>query len=229
MVPDFARPPAPAARYSTPMRRPLSLALILLASILAAADKKPPTVPLLLRPNQAVQIDGLKVPPPVQKCENWGWAAGLELMLRLQGVDLDQRYWVTKVDGGELCMPQLRPLEELAGFVDGEYLLDVGHKVRLKARYTKGAPTVPDDMIVSLREGSPWLFFWKGHPYLMIGLSYDEYVGPNNARIFQLKEIKLLDLLTTEDDPKRQVSFVRGRDDAADIDGTMRVQALPIE
>ncbi len=209
------------------MRRALLL-IGLLAGVVWAEDK-PPVVTLLARPNQVVDINGLKVPEPSQKCENFGWAAGLELMLHMQGVSLDQKYWITKIEGGELCQEQLRPMEELAQAVDGEYLLDSGHKVRLKTKYTKGAPTVLDDMIVSIREGSPWLFVWKGHPYLVDGMMYDEFIGPNNNRIFVVKEIKLLDPLAAPDDPQRQVSFVRNRDKLGDVDGTMMVRATPIE
>ncbi len=195
-----------------------------------AVDNKPQPQPTLLaRPNQAVDINGLKVPEPAQKCENFAWAAGLELMLRMQGVQLDQKYWITKLEGGELCREQLRPLDELAQAIDGEYQLDSGPKVRLKTKYTVGPPTVLDDMIVSIREGSPWLFVWKGRAYLVDGLMYDEYIGPNNARIFIVKEIKLLDPLAGKDDPQRQVSFVRGRDSLADVDGTMVVRATPVE
>ncbi len=211
------------------MKRAIFL-IVVMAGAAGAADNKPQPQPTLLaRPNQVVDINGLKVPEPAQKCENFGWAAGLELMLRMQGVQLDQKYWITKIEGGELCQEQLRPMDELAQAVDGEYQLDSGPKVRLKTKYTVGPPTVLDDMIVSIREGSPWLFVWKGRAYLVDGLVYDEYIGPNNARIFMVKEIKLLDPLAAKDDPQRQVSFVRGRDNLADVDGTMAVRATPIE
>lgn len=202
--------------------------MLLLLAVSAPADDKKMGPILAARPNQTVEIKGLKVPAPVQKCENFGWAAGLELMLRMQGVALDQKYWVTKMEGGELCITQLRPMEELAGVVNGEYLLDVGRKVQLQARITHGAPTVLDDFIVSLREGSPFLLVWKGHPYVVYGMTYDEFIAQNNARIFMVKEIKLIDPLAAADDPQRQVSFVRGRDNLGDVDGTMMVRAVPV-
>ncbi len=193
------------------------------------ADKKPQPVPLLVRPNQSVEIMGMKVPAASQPCANWGWAVAVELMLRAQGVSLDQKFWVTKADGGEACVAELRPMEELARVVDGEYLLDVNRKVRLQAQVTTGAPRVPDELIVRLREGMPLLFLWNGHPFVMYGLVYDEYIGPNNARIFQIREIKLLDPLVNEGDAQRRTSFVRERDDAAQIDGVLSVQATPVE
>ncbi len=138
-------------------------------------------------------------------------------------------YWITKLEGGELCIAQLRPMEELANLINGEYLLDVGRKVRLETTYTNGAPTVLDDLIVSLREGSPFLFLWKGHPYVVYGMTYDEFIAQNNARIFMVKEIRLIDPLAAPDDPQRQVSFVRGRDNLDEVDGTMMVRAVPVE
>ncbi len=87
-------PDARTGRYSTGMRRLLVLITLLLAVSASADDKKMGPI-LLARPNQTVEIKGLKVPAPVQKCENFGWAAGVELMLRMQGVDLDQKYWIT--------------------------------------------------------------------------------------------------------------------------------------
>ena len=210
------------------MRRLLLLLLLLLAVRSWADDKK--MGPMLLpRPNQTVEIKGLNLPVPAQKCNNFAWAAGVELMLRLQGVALDQKYWITKMEGGELCIEQLRSMEDLAGIIDGEYLLGVAHKVRLQTKYTNGAPTVLDDLIVSIREGSPFLFLWKGHPYVVYGMVYDEFIAQNNARIFMVKEIKLIDPLAAPDDPGRQVSFVRGRDNLADVDGTMIVRATPVE
>jgi len=205
------------------------LLITLMAAMAWADDKKPGAVTLLKRPNQAVDINGLKVPQPAQHCANFGWAAGLELMLRMQGVALDQKYWITKLEGGELCRDELRPFSDLAQAIDGEYQLDSGSKVRLKTKYTHGAPTVLDDLIVSIREGSPWLLVWKGRPYLVDGLLYDEFIGPNNARIFMVKEIKLLDPLVAPDDAQRQVTFVRERDNLTDVDGVMTVRATPVE
>ena len=210
------------------MKKALFLVLVLAAAAWAD-DKKMGMPTLLARPNQVVDINGLKVPTPAQKCENFGWAASLELILRMQGVALDQKYWITKLEGGELCQEQLRPMDELAQAVDGEYQLDSGAKVRLQTKYTKGAPAVLDDIIVSIREGSPWIFVWKGHPYLVDGLMYDEFIGPNNARIFMVKEIKLLDPLAAPNDAQRQITFVRNRDSLGDVDGTMTVRATPIE
>ncbi len=210
------------------MRR-LFVLMTLVLAVRAGADDKKMGPMLLPRPNQTVEIKGLHVPVPAQKCEDFGWAAGVELMLRMQGVALDQKYWVTKMEGGELCIEQLRPMEELANVVNGEYLLDVAHKVKLETKYTVGAPTVLDDLIVAIREGSPWLLVWKGHPYVVYGMTYDEYIAQNNARIFMVKEIKLIDPLAAPDDPQRQLSFVRGRDNLDEVNGTMIVRAVPVE
>ncbi len=221
----------PLPRYSAGMRNIVVILCIAALSVGASAGKKKPnSAPLLARPNQTVEITGLQVPTPAQKCENWGWAAGLEMMLRLQGVrNFDQRYWITKLTGGELCLDQLESLEELAQLIDGEYVIGVNQKVQLKTRYLNGAPQVLDDLIVALRRGEPSQFFWNGRAYVVVGITYDEYIAPNNARIFMVKEIKLLDPLASEDSTERYLSFVRERDSAGDVAGMMSVQATPVQ
>ena len=211
------------------MRRVILLAVVCVVGLHAWADTKPKPVPLLRKENQAISIEGLNVSPVAQKCENFGWAVSVETLLRLQRVALDQKFWVTKLNSGEVCMTDMASFEDMAGAVDGEYILGVTQKVRLKTKYARGAPTVPDDIILSLRDGMPMIIFWKQHPYLLVGVGYDEYVGPNNARIFHIKELKLLDPMVAADDPQRTVSFVRERDNISDIDGTMTVLAVPVE
>jgi hypothetical protein len=159
-----------------------------------------------------------------QKCENWSWAAGVETILRTVDVPLDQHYWVQKSDGGEVCRESLAPLEQLARVINGEYVLDDGRKVRLEARYTVGAPVNLDAIILGLRGGRPALLLWKGHAYILYGVVYDEYVAPTGHRLFDIREIKLVDPLY--DDERRLVSFVRDRDDLADIGGTFEVAAI---
>lgn len=210
------------------MRKVLCAAL-LLAALVARAEKKPIPVPLRKLADQAVEVGGIQSPPLAQRCTNWAWAATIETVLRIQRVPLDQRFWVMRLNSGELCLDELPSFEELVLAIDGEYVIGVNHKAQLKASYARGAPTVPDQMITSLRAGMPMIFFWKGHPYLMVGMSYDEYIGPNNARIFHVKQMKLLDPMVAENDPQRIVVFNRDQDNIADIDGTMTVQATIVE
>ena len=105
-------------------------------------------------------------------------------------------------------------------------MLDTLHKVRLQSRFTPGAPTIPDDVIAPLRQGRPALLFWKGRALILYGAAYDEYILPNGGRLFQIRELKLLDPLVSGD--KRQLSFVNGTDDPSQIDGIFEVIVTPL-
>ncbi|MGH9492980.1 MAG: hypothetical protein ACRD2K_05725 [Terriglobales bacterium] len=207
----------------------LALAILLILAVSApspGADKKKKRVPVLVNAGVTAELPSPAATTAAQKCENWAWAAGVETLLRSQDVQLDQHYWVQKSDGGEICLETLASLEQLARVVTGEYVIDVGRKVRLDARYVLGAPTNLDSIILGLRRGQPALLVWKGHAYVIYGVVYDEYVSPTGHRFADIREIKLIDPFYAEDE-RRLVSFVRGRDHPADIGGTFEITITP--
>jgi hypothetical protein len=202
------------------------VALVLAVSAPSPAAKKK-RIPLLLNAGITAELPS---PPAAttaaQKCENWAWAAGVETILRSEGVALDQHYWVQKSDAGEICLESLASLEQLSKVVTGEYVLDDASKVRLQSRFTVGAPVNVDSIILGLRAGHPALLVWKGHAYVLYGVVYDEYVSPTGHRFFDVRELKLVDPFFAGD--ARLVSFVKDRDDSADIGGTFEVSATPL-
>jgi len=201
------------------------LLLILVVSAPSPAAKKK-RIPLLLNTGVTAELPSPPAGGVAQKCENWAWAAGVETILRSQGVALDQHYWVQKSDAGEICLESLAPLEQLSKVVTGEYVLDDASKVRLEARYTLGAPANVDSIILGLRAGQPALLVWKGHAYVLYGVVYDEYVSPTGHRFFDIRELKLVDPFFADDG--RLLSFVKDRDDSADIGGTFEIAVTRI-
>lgn len=204
------------------MRRTAGILLLLLAAIPLGADKKK-GVPLVRRPEQVAEVAKPSLPTPAQKCANWSWAVGLEVLLRAQDVVLTQNYWVRKVNLGEVCDERPTSLEALTRHIDGDYTLEDGRKVRLESTVILGAPTIPDQLIAPLRQGRPILLFWRGRAFLLYGVVFDEYIYPNGQRMYQIRELKLLDPLAEE--AQRQVSFVNGRDDPGEIGGALLVTA----
>ena len=202
-------------------------ALIFAGAAPSPAAKKKAKIPLLLNAGVTAELPTPAAATAAQKCENWAWAAGVETLLRAQGVALDQHYWVQKSDGGEICLETLASLEQLARVVSGEYVLDDGRKVRLEPRPVLGARDNLDSIILSLRRGQPTLLVWKGHAYVIYGVVYDEYTTPTGHRFFNIREIKLIDPFYVEDE-RRLVSFLRDRDDPGDIGGTFEVTVTPI-
>lgn len=205
------------------IRRIVLLALI--AALPLVAGNKPKGAPLVRLADQRVELKAFWMPTPAQKCANWAWAAVVEAMLRAQQVTIRQNAWVQKANYGEVCIETAPTVEALARVIDGSYVLDDGRHVRLQSRYIVGAPTAPDDLIISLRRGRPLLMFWKSRAFVVHAVVYDEYVYPNGQRMFQIKEIKLLDPLLSG--KQREVSFVNGHDNPGEVGGVFRVEVVP--
>jgi hypothetical protein len=206
---------------------PRLLIFLLLAALALPlySDKKPKGAPLMRLPDQTVELTAFWLPTPVQKCTNWAWAVAVEAMLKSQQVAIKQNVWVQKANYGEVCIDTVPALEALAKVIDGAYVLDDGRHVRLESRYISGAPTIPDDLIAPLRLGHPVLLFWKSRALVVRAATYDEYIYPNGQRMFQIKEMKLVDPLLTG--KQREFSFVNGRDDPAEIGGVFHVVVVP--
>ena len=202
-------------------------ALASLISFFALAALAQEGIPLQVRPGQLVDVPSFTATVAAQKCKDWAWAAAIDTVLGLQGVKLGQKYWITKLHGGELCDDDFRSFENLPRLIEGEYTRADDSKARVSASYAPGAPTNVDDMIVAMRRGRPLILFWKGHAYVLSGLVYDEYIAPSGQRIFEVREMKLRDPYFSGG--KQFVTFVKGTDDAKDIDGVMQVTVTPIE
>ena len=198
--------------------------LVLIALPLAAGKKPLNTAPLVRLQDKHVELSFFWLPTPMQKCTNWAWAVALEAMLRAQQVTIKQNAWVQKAHFGELCIDDAISLEALAKLVDGPYILDDGRHVRLQSRIISGAPSIPDDLIAPLALGRPVLMFWKSRPLVVRAVTYDEYIYPNGQRMFQIKQMTLVDPLLTGKD--REVSFENGRDDPADLAGAFLVDVV---
>jgi hypothetical protein len=206
-------------------RRYLIVTLCAALALPLYSDKKPKGAPLMRLPDQTVELTAFWLPTPLQKCANWAWAAAVEAMLKAQQVTIKQNEWVQKANYGEVCIDPLPAPETLAKVIDGAYVLDDGRHVRLESRYITGPPTIPDDLIAPLRLGLPVLLFWKSRALVVRAATYDEYIYPNGQRMFQIKEIKLVDPLLTG--KQRELSFVNGRDDPAEIGAVFHVIVVP--
>ena len=180
-------------------------------------------------PQGSVTVEGLTPATPKQKCENWLWAAEVETILTAQKINLPQTYWVQQANLGEVCVDAPVDLESLSSLIDRDYQLEDGSKFHLTAVRTIGAPTDMGHIISSLRQGRPFILLWKGHPLLVTGMIYDEYGYPNGQRMYEVRQIDMLDLLYPEGDERRTRSFVKGTDNMDEIGGALEVVASPVD
>ena len=194
---------------------------VILASAPCVAQKK--GAPIYKLPQKTVVMEDLKIATPAQPCTNYAVAVAIEAMLKLQQVPLDQHFWVQRLNGGELCVDALPDLDRLTRLVAGAYTLDDGRKINLEVQAIAGSPTSPDQAIGPLSKNLPMLLFWKSRAFVLRGIVYDEYFYPNGQRMYQIRELKMFDPLASA--KEREVSFVNGTDDPAEITGLVFVSA----
>lgn len=187
-------------------------------SLCAAAQKQQQS--FYIKPDQTADLpNDAKLTTAKQTCENWALAAGLETMLRQQNVPLDQSFWVMRLAGGELCIDNPPKMEALAQTVNREFVLDDGRHVRLETHFTAGPPVNIDPIIAGLKLQQVSLLIWNNHPYFLTGITYDERIGRDGTRFFEVKEMRLANTF-----PKLPgVTFEKGRDNPNDIQGILTV------
>jgi len=203
------------------MQRRLQFAILfLLLTLCAQAADKKQQQSYYLKPDQSADLarDTKRITAK-QSCENWALAAGLETMLQQQNVALDQNFWVMRLNGGELCVSDLPAIEALTQAVNKEFVLDDGRHVRLEIHFTPGPPVSVDPVIAGLKLQQVTLLLWRGHPYYLTGLTYDERIGRDGTRFFEVKEIRLSNTFAK----LPGVTFEKGRDDPAEIQGILSV------
>lgn len=197
--------------------------LLLLALSLQAADQKQQQS-FYLKPDQMVDLaSDVKMVTAKQDCENWALAAGVETMLQRQSVALNQNFWVMRLNGGELCLDKLPSIDALAQVVNKEFVLDDGRHVRLETRFAPGAPTNVDAVIAGLKLQQVSLLLWQGHPYYLTGVTYDERIGRDGTRFFEVKELRLANTFARQPG----ITFQKGRDNPDDISGMLSVAVVP--
>ena len=203
-------------------RRTSILAVVLICTAAAFAGKKQ-GLSLTKLPTATVEIKSLKITAAKQKCPNWAWAATVEMMLARQGVDIKQSDWIMKANGGEVCIESTPVLDDVKRVVTGNFVQPDGSKVHISGVVTKDVWDV-GYLIGSLKEERPLLILYGGRVLVLQSVTYDEYVYPNNQRMFEVEKMTLLDPLGG--DP---VIFDKSTDDPALVQGAFEVRVGPIE
>jgi hypothetical protein len=201
------------------VRPHFAIFFLLITLSVQAADQKQQQQ-YYIKPDQTADLaEETKLNTARQNCENWAIAAGLEAMLQQQNVALDQSFWVMRLNGGELCVDDPPTIDALKLVVNRDFVLDDGRHVRLEIRFEPGPPVNVDPVIAALKLQHVTLLLWHGHPYYLIGMTYDERIGRDGTRFFEVREIRLANTYAK----LPGVTFQKGRDDPAEIQGIMSV------
>ncbi len=212
------------------MLRVVFVAFLMICTTFTAFAQKKPKVNYQIKPGEISQAEEVakNFVAAAQPCDNYAWGAGVEMMMMQKQVRIPQRDWVMKAFGGYKCVTSLTASDygDLVRYITGDYALTPDRKVRIEAEFAPGAPITPDPFIASFRAGEPLMLIWKGKAYVWYGAVYDEYIHPTGNRKFELRELKLLDPLAKTKETQT-LSFVKGKDDANEIDGVMRITVSP--
>ncbi len=205
------------------LRQAAALVLLLPFAISAGGNMQKQQQQFYIKPDQTADLAPSKMSTAKQNCENWAIAAGLETLLQQQNVGLDQSFWVMRLNGGELCVPELPSMDALAQVVNKEFVLDDGRHVRLELHFVPGAPVDIGSVIAGFKQQKLSLFLWHGHPYYMSGVTYDERIGRDGSRVFVVKELRLADTYAKQP----SITFQRNRDNPDEIAGILTVSVFP--
>jgi hypothetical protein len=145
-------------------------------------------------------------------------------VLAARKVVLDQTFWVLHINYGEICVEELPAIELLNKVVNQEFALEDGRHVRLELHFVPGAPKNIDDVLAQLNRDEPSLLLWRGHPYYLTGMTYDERIGSNGSRLFEAKEFRLADTFAQQP----AASFKKGRDNPDELEGILSVRVTPL-
>jgi hypothetical protein len=192
---------------------------VALAALLASGLGKKPQQAFQTFPNQSIDVGAAALSTAKRHCENWALAAGLETMLRKQGVALDQSFWIMRINLGELCVDTLPSIESVARVVNNEFVLDDGRHVQLAVRYSPGPPTNVDGVIAGLQQQQVAVLLFHGHPFYLTGATYDLQIGRDGLRRYIIKELRLANTFMGEPG----LTFQRYREDNSEIEGILTV------
>ena len=209
-------------------RNPVSAALMLVllggGSYLQAGRKKS-AIRFDAKPDQVAEMPAPSITAR-RPCENWGWAAAVETLLQSAGVSLAQNFWVVRANGGAVCVASPENVLSLNQFIDGDFALEDGRRIRVESHFVPNQQISLEDLILALRNKQPRIMFWKNRAYVIYGMVYDELIAPAGVRRYQWKQFKLIDPMYS--DPKqREVVLHSDHDDPADLSGIMEITAAP--
>lgn len=186
---------------------------------------KTQTPPGWMLHKQSVSLERNDLKPAERPCGNWSWVAGIVDMAETRGAHIDQQYLVDRLYGGSVCLDSPGDLDDLAQRISHDYVLLDGQKFRLAASFTPGCPTQADPLILAIRQHRPVMMLWHNQSYLLTGMIYDEYIAPTGNKMFIVQELQFFDPVGAEG--KREISFIRDRDNPDDLNGVLELSIYP--
>ena len=92
----------------------------------------------------------------------------------IQGAQLDSKFWAARLFSN-LCSSGIK-VEVVAPRITGDYTLDSGKKVHLKADFILHNLPTAAAIVAAIDERRPFIIAWKGRPYVINRVDYVDNV-----------------------------------------------------
>ncbi len=116
------------------------------------------------------------------------------------------------------------PLRTLAEKVSGASCMTNGRIVHLSAAFTPNGSTHADAIIAPIVHGKPLLIRWNEVLYVLYGVIYDEHLHNSGKRVNVIRQLLLIDPRYANE--RKFVSFDRGKDDFAQVEGIAEIRIV---
>lgn len=152
-------------------------------------------------------------------CESDGWADAIAAVARIQGAHLDSKFWKARLFSN-LCSSGIK-VEVVSPRITGDYTLDDGMKVHLKADFIlRNLPTAAA-IVAAINEQRSFVISWKGRPYVTNRVDYVDNVY-DGVSMYTVSKLHLTNAMTG-----KPVPFEATAANLKEIDGTLQITVTP--
>ena len=177
-------------------------------NVVGQPDEKPPST----KPQAGNAADDK---PPTELCESDGWADAIAAVVGIQGVQLGSKFWKARLFSN-LCSSGIK-VEVVSPRITGDYTLDSGNKVHLKAEVILRALPTAAAMVATVDEQRSFIISWKGQPYVTNRVNYVDNVY-DGVSMYTIQKLYLTNAMT-----HKPLLFEPTAANLKEIDGSLQI------
>jgi hypothetical protein len=152
-------------------------------------------------------------------CESDEWTHAVAAVMESQGTKLDSKFWATRLFNN-LCSSGIK-LEAVSLRITGDYTLDDGTKIHLKAGVLPHNLPQAAELVASANEQRPFIVARKGRPYVLDRVDYVDRAYDGVSQ-YSISKLYLTNALTG-----RQMLLEATADNVKEINGTLQIAVSP--
>ena len=148
-------------------------------------------------------------------CESDGWADAVAVVVGNQGVQLNRKFWATRLFSN-LCSSGIK-VEVVSPRITGDYTLDSGKKVHLKANFILHNLPTAAEIVAAIDEQRSFIIAWKGRPYVTERVDYVDHMY-NGVSMYTIQKLYLMNAMT-----RKPVVLEATAANLKEIDGSLQI------